>query len=162
IVSVREGERRNSDMSIESRHIFKGTAHGAMDLRLALKVRRLRRQIQPDQWLQRNGRCIERGFGLVVSCEIQTSAAADKAVQCLRLRVQGGRRDVLRNLGLERYTVDRLILNLKLRYLRRELQARIIKRTTALGVQVQSAGEIHISCPHSVELIQTDAIGLEF
>src|SRR6266699_3564273 len=68
---------------------------------------------------------------------------------------------MVRDIRLQGNTVHRLILNFELRYLRGELQARIVERTGAFRIQIQRAGKVQVSRAKRPKLVETNTCGLD-
>ena len=78
-----------------------------------------------------------------------------------RLGIECNIRDSIRDIRLEAHAADRLILQLQLRYLRRQLYLRIINGSAARGIQIQNTGNLDVSGFQRLELIQANAGGLQ-
>ena len=115
-------------------------------------------EIDREERRKRKRRSIDRRIGEVIARQIHFALAAYKCVQ--RLRVQVESRDAICNIRLKFHGVYRLILDLKLGYLRCEFHARVIDSAAAFCSQIQRADDLNVSRLKRLKLIEADARGL--
>ena len=68
---------------------------------------------------------------------------------------------VIRNVGLQFQSADRLIANLKLRHFNQSLQLGITQRPFSAGIHLEYTLKLQISCLQCLQLVELDAGGMQ-